>query len=103
MRILNETGTKGFEVQDLKKQNISAIELNLLKESAGGYEALFNKRAIKYKDQGLKDKALNDDDYRELILGEYTFLKRPVYLFNGQSFIGNDKKTVERLKAELGV
>ena len=37
-----------------------------------------------------------------MILEEYTFLKRPVFVMDKEIFIGNAKKTVESLKAKLG-
>jgi arsenate reductase len=59
---------------------------------AGSAEALFSKRARKYKELGLKDKTLNGGDIRALILEEYTFLKRPVLIHDGAIFIGNSPK-----------
>jgi len=35
-------------------------------------------------------------------LEEYTFLKRPVFIYNNEIFIGNAKKTIESLKTKLG-
>ena len=62
-----------------------------MKEKAGSYEALFSRRAIKYKEMGLKDKSLAEKDYRDLILQEYTFLKRPVVVLGGKIFVGSEK------------
>jgi len=75
-----------FELIDIKSTHIDAKTLDFLKEKTGSYEALFSKRAIKYKTLGLKDKPLKDEDFRELILDEYTFLKRPV-LIDGEVVI----------------
>ena len=77
---------KDFELIDIKSSNIDSTTLDFLKEKTGSYESLFSKRAIKYKTLGLKDKALSDNDFRQLILDEYTFLKRPV-LINGESVV----------------
>jgi len=44
---------------------------------------------------GLKDVKLTEKDYRRLILGEYTFLKRPVVVSGKKIFAGSEKKTVE--------
>ena len=66
------------------------------------YEALFNKRAKKYKAMGLKNEMIKEDDYRQLILEEYTFLKRPVFLVENDIFIGNSKKEIDRLKEKIG-
>ncbi len=71
-----------FELIDIKTNPIDAETLDFLKEKVGSYEAIFSKRAIKYKTLGLKDQNLSEADFRKLILEEYTFLKRPV-LING--------------------
>src|ERR1700743_3054924 len=99
-RILQETeaGDKGFVLQDIKVEKITPAQLDELKEKAGSYEALFSRRALIYKELGLKDKALTEADYRRLILEEYTFLKRPVTIAGKQIFVGSEKKTVEALK-----
>ena len=49
----------------------------------------------------LGEKDLTEDDYRNLIQEEYTFLKRPVFLVADQIFIGNSKKVIEELKTVL--
>jgi arsenate reductase (glutaredoxin) len=101
--IIKETGAdkKGVALQDIKTVNITADQLDEMKKLAGSYEALFSRRALKYKALGLKDNTLSEKDYRHYILEEYTFLKRPVTILNKQIFIGNDKKTVAALKEAL--
>jgi arsenate reductase len=93
---------KGFELQDIKTEKITAQQLDEMKKLAGSYEALFSKRAIKYKELGLKDQTLTENDYRNYILEEYIFLKRPVAILNNRIFAGNEKKTVEGLKKAVG-
>jgi len=102
-RILAETGaaTRGFQLQDIKTQKITPAELDALKEKAGSYEALFSRRALKYKEMGLKDQHLQEADYRRLILEEYTFLKRPVVVAGKKIFVGSEKRTVEDLKRSI--
>jgi arsenate reductase len=101
-RILAECDLKGFTLQDIKTEPISAAELDALREKAGSYEALFSKRAIKYKELGLKDQVLTEADYRRLILEEYTFLKRPVVIAGKKIFVGSEKKTVLLLQGSIG-
>ena len=98
---MKETGTEGFELQDIKAEHIDASILDRLAEHEGSYEALFNKRAQKFKANGLNTKAYTEDEWRELILSEYTFLKRPVYIIEEDVFVGNSKKTVEAIQARL--
>jgi arsenate reductase len=99
-RILQEIQAekKGFTLQDIRTEKITPAQLEELRKKAGSYEALFSRRAIKYKEIGLKDKVLAEKDYRDLILAEYTFLKRPVVLTGKEIFVGSEKGTVERLK-----
>src|SRR5687768_4342458 len=102
-RILDETGViaKGFTLQDIKTEKITPAQLDQMRKLAGSYEALFSRRSMKFRPMGLADKNLTEEDYRELILEEYTFLKRPVTIAGNKIFIGNDKKTVTALKEFL--
>jgi arsenate reductase len=102
-RILNDIDAdkRGFTLQDIKTEKITPAQLDELKAKAGTYEALFSRRAIKYKEMGLKEKTLTEKDYRRLILEEYTFLKRPVALIGNKIFVGSEKGTVVALKEAL--
>ncbi|HCQ29227.1 MAG TPA: arsenate reductase, partial [Flavobacteriales bacterium] len=54
--------------------------------------------ARKYKALGIKDKNLTEDDYKQYILSDYTFLKRPVIIVDDTIFVGNSPKTLEAAK-----
>lgn len=101
--IIKETSLdkKGFTIQDIKFEKITPAQLDEMKKMTGTYEALFSRRALKYKALGLKDKKLDENDYRRLILDEYTFLKRPVVITGNKIFTSSDKKNVEALVKEL--
>ena len=88
-------------MQDIKFEKITPDQLDEIKKMIGSYEALFSRRALKYKELGLKDKKLEERDFRKYILDEYTFLKRPVVIINDKIFAGSEKKTVEALKKAL--
>jgi arsenate reductase len=88
-------------LQDIKLEKISPSQLDEMKKLAGSYEALFSRRALKYKELHLKDKQLTEKDYLNYILQEYTFLKRPVVIINNQIFIGSEKKNLEALKKAM--
>lgn len=89
------------KLQDIKTEPIMEEQLEEMRQLAGSYEALFSKRARLYKEKGLKDKNLQETEYKELILEHYTFLKRPVIIFNNEIFIGNSKKVVEAAKRAI--
>lgn len=101
--IIKETGAAkaGIEMQNIKEEKITAAQLDEMKKLAGTYEALFSRRAIKYRELGLKDKKLTEKDYRNYILSEYTFLKRPVTILGDKIFIGSEKKAVAALQQAL--
>jgi arsenate reductase len=98
--IIKATGInkKGFEMQDIKFEKITPAQIDEMKQMTGSYEALFSRRALKYKEWKLKDKQLTEKDYRKYILDEYTFLKRPVVIIDDKIFAGSEKKTVEAFK-----
>lgn len=94
-RILKEWQLGGdVLLQDIKIEKIKAGQLDEMARLAGSYEALFSRRAMKFRSMGLADQNLGEKDYRRLILEEYTFLKRPVLVIGEQIFVGSAKKNV---------
>lgn len=102
-RILKEVGVgiSEFERQEIKTNPITVSQLEFLHKLSGSYESLFNKRAKLYREMDLKNQNLSEIDYKQYILDEYTFLKRPVFVANDDIFIGNSKKVIESLKLVL--
>jgi arsenate reductase (glutaredoxin) len=101
-RIIKELGIgEEFVYQDIKTEKITPAQIDEMKALAGSYEALFSRVAMKYKEWGLKDKNLGEQDYRQYILDEYTFLKRPVFLIDGKIYIGNSPKNIAAVKEAL--
>ena len=90
-----------FIYQDIKTEKITTAQIDEMKELSGSYENLFSRMARKYKELGLKEKNLNELDYRKLILEEYTFLKRPVFIIDNEIFIGNSKNNIDAIRAKL--
>ena len=100
-RILKQIPLEGFEMQEIKNQAITVKQLEALWAKTKSYEALFNKRAKKYRAMDLKNQTLTEKDFKQLILDEYTFLKRPVIVVDDHIFIGNSKQNIEALKKYL--
>lgn len=99
---MNETGAREkLAQQDIKTEKITAKQLDEMKELSGSYESLFSRRSLKFRPMGLHEKQLSENDYRDLILQEYTFLKRPVAIIGKKIFVGNVKKTVAALGEAL--
>ena len=94
---MKELDFTGFDLHEIKSTAITEDQLNEMKNLAGSYEALFSRRAQNYKKLGLKDVELSEDDIKNYILSDYTFLKRPVIIDGDKIFIGNEKKNLEAL------
>lgn len=101
-RILKELAPlEGIALQDIKTEPLTESDVTTMKGLAGSYEALFSRRAMQYRQRGLHEKDLDEQDYKNLILDHYTFLKRPVVLIDDRIFIGNSKKTVAAAREAL--
>lgn len=102
LRIMKEIGEdQTWNIIDIKQNNIDAQTLDKIKSQKGSYESIFSKKAMKYKSMGLKDKNLSDEDYKNLIVSEYTFLQRPVIVLDNKYFVGNSKSTIAEVLLEL--
>ncbi|MFZ3564092.1 arsenate reductase family protein [Tenacibaculum finnmarkense] len=100
-RILKEVNIDGFEKQEIKTNKVTVSQLEEMRKLTDSYQSLFNKRARLYKEKELKNKEISEAEYRDFILEEYTFLKRPVFILEDKIFIGNSKKVIEVVKKEL--
>lgn len=92
-RIMKEFDFTGFDLHEIKSTAITAEELEEMKNLAGNYEALFSRRAQNYKKLGLKDLQLSEDDIKNYILSDYTFLKRPVVVDGDKILLETKRKT----------
>ncbi|MGC6423235.1 MAG: arsenate reductase family protein [Flavobacteriaceae bacterium] len=79
---------------DIKSTPLGQEQLEAMYQRSESYEALFSKRARLYQERGLKNQVLEEKDYKALILENYTFLKRPVLIWENKISIGNSKKSV---------
>ena len=76
-RILKELNLEGVDLQNIKEENVDEQTLDFLKSKMGSYEALFSRKAMKFRSMGLNEMNLTEADYKKYMLEEYTFLKRP--------------------------
>ncbi len=90
-----------FELQDIKTEKMTLDQIDEMQSRSASFEALFSRKAMKYRSMGLGEKDLSENDYRQLIHEEYTFLKRPVFIVDEKIFIGNSKKNIEELTKVL--
>lgn len=102
-RILKELPfIEKFELQEIKKIPLTPEQLQQMYLKVGSYESLFNKRAQLYKTEGLKDKNLQEIDFKNLLLEHYTYLSRPVIFIGEDIFVGNSKKIIEQVIERAG-
>lgn len=102
-KILAQFDLSDWELREIRKEPVTNEELDEMYHKSQSYESLFSKKSTQIKLRGLDVKTLQENDFKELILDHYTFLKRPVFLTDKQIFIGNDKKNVEALKEFFGI
>ncbi len=94
---LHEKGVPIRGFRDLKAQPLERAEVEDLARKVGGAEALFSKRAMKYRSMGLHEQTLSDDDLLRLMTEEYTFVTRPVIVRGDRATAGFSAKRVDAL------
>ena len=90
-----------LEFHDIRQNPITVEELEFMHQLSGSYEALFSKKAQLYKEKGLKNRTLTEEDYKNYILEHYTFLSRPVVILENEIFIGNSQPNILKLQKAL--
>ncbi|MDB2587700.1 hypothetical protein N9Y02_06935 [Flavobacteriaceae bacterium] len=87
---------RDFAQQDVKSSPLTLEDLDQMHRRSGSYEALFSRRAKLFQERQLAEETLDETRYKALLLEHYTFLKRPVLIWDDEIFIGSSKATVER-------
>ena len=104
-RVVASLPEGSVDVVDFRKSPVDAETLDSWIELAGSPQALFSKRARKYRELGLHERELSAQETRALILEHDTLIKRPVAVVNGpdgaQIFIGSAKANVAALQEAL--
>lgn len=96
---LEEKGVPVRSFRNLKEEPLSVDEVRGLAAKAGGAEALFSKRAMKYRKMGLHEQTLSDEDLLRLMSQEYTFVTRPVIVRGDRAAAGFSAKRIDELLA----
>jgi arsenate reductase len=99
IKIISSIDASTCNLQNIREQNIDKETLQALKKKIGSYEALFNKRAQKLKTMTQAERPKTENDFKRLILSDYTFMKRPIIVSDRGIFVGNEKKNLENLLA----
>ena len=98
---MTEFDLSDVEQREIKAKPVTEEELQELYALTQSYEALFSKKSTQIKERNIDVKSLQEEDFTTLILEDYRFLKRPVFIINQEIFIGSDKKNVEFLRERL--
>lgn len=84
---------------DLKIRSITVKELEEIRAKVTSYEALFSKRSLKFA--SVKELLIHEEAFKDHILKEYTFLKRPVIIYDDFVSVGSEKAVIESLKRKF--
>jgi arsenate reductase len=94
---LEEKNVPVRSYRNLKEEPLSQDEVRALVAKVGGVEKLFSRRAMKYRQMGLHEQQLSDDDLVRLMSEEYTFVTRPVIVRGDRATAGFSAKRVDEL------
>ena len=83
-----------YEFIDVKKEPLTRDELKEL-EFKVGLDVLVNKRGRKWRDLGLADKDLSDEELFEQLLEHQVMIKRPVLIKDESVLVGYDEESFE--------
>jgi arsenate reductase (glutaredoxin) len=101
-RIIGELALpKEVVLIDIKKDPLTADQLAYLHQSTGSYLDLINKRAQLFKNRKIDPQKLTEEAAKDLLLEHYTFLKRPVLVYQNKIFVGNSKAVVADAKKRV--
>ena len=92
MRRLERHRVSVTRFRDIKEEPLTREEVEKLAKMLGGANELFSRRAIKYREMKLNERDLSEEEMLDLMEGEYTFLKRPILVINGQASAGYFEK-----------
>jgi len=79
-----------YEFIDLKKEPLSEGKLDEFVHKVG-LDVLVNKRGMTWRNLGLKDKDLDDDQLFDQLLENQTMIKRPVLELDDAVLVGYDE------------
>lgn len=97
LKYLAERGIPVSGFRDLKAEPLRRAEVEELARKVGGAEKLFSRRALKYRQMGLHERQLADDDLLRLMTEEYTFVTRPVVVRADRATAGFSAKQLDAL------
>jgi len=92
---------KSVTLREIKTAPLTIEEIDRLAGKAGSYEDIFNKRARKLREKGLKASELSESEFKSLLAEDYSFLKRPLLETDSKIVAGNSEPVVEEMKKNM--
>lgn len=90
-------------LRNLKEDPLDRSEVRALAEGVGGADVLFSRRARKYREMGLHERDLGEEEMLDLMASEYTFISRPVIMRpDGSGVAGSSRKRLDALLEDEG-
>lgn len=96
---LEAGGAAPTAYHDLKASPLSRERIAELAAKAGGAGALFSRRALKYRQMGLHERVLSEEEMLDLMAQEYTFITRPVLERGDRAVAGNRPRQLQGMLA----
>lgn len=87
IKILKTLPVDKLDPINIKENPLDAKQIDQLKGVVGSYRELFNFRAQKLKEMDKKPDS--EAEFRQLLIEDYTFLKRPLVVFEDKIISGN--------------
>ncbi len=88
-----------YEFIDVREEPLTRDELKEL-EFKVGLDVLLNKRGRKWRDLGLADKDLSEEELFEQLLEHQVMIKRPVLIKDESVLVGYDEESFEAYIAD---
>ncbi len=79
---------------DVKKDPLNSDELDELRVKVG-LDTLINRKGMKWRQLGLKDQNLSEDELFDVLLENQTMIKRPVLIKDDAVLVGYDEESFE--------
>ncbi len=97
LRRLDYHRVQPTKLRNIKEEPLTREEIERLAKMLGGAENLFSRRSVKYRELGLRDKTISEDEMLDLMASEYTFLKRPILVMDNKAVAGFFEKEYDEI------
>lgn len=97
LRRLDYHRVQPTKMRNIKEEPLTREEIERLAKMLGGAANLFSRRSVKYRELGLRDRTISEDEMLDLMASEYTFLKRPILVIDDKAVAGFFEKEYDEM------